>query len=217
MWDTIIKLFGLRGDSQPDLDSGGQRQELLDHLNLREWYNSLPPDKQQKVRESNNVMGIGGTKTNLLDQKLVSSGTMTQQDFLSGVVKHAAKEGDIQFAEEVLPEAMSAKGRSVENEHFMYLSLIKAHYKQRNDRDDAIEKCIDYCKKDIEIVDDFLNTWDSETPRIPSFKRLAIIYENKGEYEKAAEICEMAIERNLSDNTKGGFEGRKERILNKMD
>jgi len=216
MWDSLTELFGISKNTQPETDSGGQRQGLLDHLNLREWYRNLPPAKQQQVRNSNNVMGIGGTQTNLLDQEMVSSGTMTQQDFLAGVVKHAAKEGDIQFAEEVLPKAMSAKGRSVENEHFMYLSLIQAHYKERNNRNDAIENCVKYCKKDIEIADEFLKTWDGEIPRIPSFKRLAIIHENKGEYEKAAEICDMAIERNLIDKTKGGFEGRKERILNKM-
>ena len=217
VWDKLVEIFGINEDYTANSSSGEQRKELLDHLDLREWYEDLPSETQRQIRQSKNVVGIGGGEANLLDQKMLSSGSMTQQDFLAGVVKHAAKEGDIQFAEEVLPKALSANGRSIENEHFMYNSLIKAYYKERNNRDDAIEKCIEYCKRDISIIDEFLSSWNGDPPRIPSFKRLAIIYEKKGEYEKAAEICNKAIDRNLSDKTKGGFEGRKQRILNKMD
>jgi len=43
---------------------------------------------------------------------------------------------------------------------------------------------------------------------MPSFQRLTIIYEKKGEYEKAIEICKLALDYELLDSTKGGFEGR---------
>lgn len=217
MWEKIVEIFGINADYSAHSNPSEQRKELLDHLDLREWYDNLPSEKQRQIRESKNVVGIGGGEANLLDKKMLSSGSMTQQDFLADVVKHAAKEGDIQFAEEVLSKALSANGRHIENEHFMYNELIKAYYKERNNRDDAIEKCIEYCKSDISIVDEFLSSWDGDPPRIPSFKRLAIIYENRGKYEEATEICDKAIDRNLSDKTKGGFEGRKQRILNKMD
>lgn len=89
-------------------------------------------------------------------------------------------------------------------------------YKQRDDREDAIEKCIEYCQKDIEIADEFVAEFGG-VPRIPSFKRLAIIYERQERYEDALEVCDRALEIGTTDGTKGGFEGRKERIRNKME
>src|SRR5690625_1223172 len=52
-------------------------------------------------------------------------------------------------------------------------------------------------------------------PNIPSFKRLAIILEKQGKYDEAIKVCNMAITYNLTDGTKGGFKGRKERIYRK--
>jgi tetratricopeptide (TPR) repeat protein len=100
--------------------------------------------------------------------------------------------------------------------HFTYNELIDVYYKQRDDREDAIEKCISYCKKDIEIAEDFVIEF-GEVPRIPSFKRLAIIYEDLGRYKEALDICDQALKIGTTDGTKGGFEGRKERIRNKME
>ena len=53
-------------------------------------------------------------------------------------------------------------------------------------------------------------------PQIPSFKRLAIIYEKMGKYEEAISVCEKAIRYGLTDGTKIGFEGRIEKIKKKM-
>ncbi len=215
MLDDIIELFSGNKNYKSSNNSENQKQGLLEYLDLRDWYEDLPRDKQKIVRESHNVTLIGGNEKNLLDHKMLST-DMTQQDFLAQTVKSAAKDGNIEFAEEILPKALSAKGSSVANEHFMYNSLIKAYYKQRNERNDAIENCIEYCKRDFEIVDDFLESWDGEPPRIPSFKRLAIIYKKQQKYEEAIEVCNKAIERGLSDKTKTGFEGRKQRLENKL-
>ena len=54
-------------------------------------------------------------------------------------------------------------------------------------------------------------------PRIPSFKRLAIIYEKQERYEEALDVCDQALEIGTTDGTKGGFEGRKERIRKMID
>jgi tetratricopeptide (TPR) repeat protein len=49
-----------------------------------------------------------------------------------------------------------------------------------------------------------------------TYKRLCIIYERAKRYNDAVTICKLAIDRNLSDDTKSGFEGRLKRILKKM-
>jgi len=53
--------------------------------------------------------------------------------------------------------------------------------------------------------------------QVPSFERLAIIYEKQGRYKEAIEICQLAISHGLKDSTKGGFEGRIERLQKKLN
>lgn len=54
------------------------------------------------------------------------------------------------------------------------------------------------------------------TLRVPSFERLAIIYEQQGLYQEAIGVCELARQYRLEDGTKGGFEGRLKRLRKKM-
>lgn len=53
-------------------------------------------------------------------------------------------------------------------------------------------------------------------PRIPSFERLAIIYEKQGDYQSAIQLCQKAIVLGLHDSTKGGFLARKARLEKKQ-
>jgi tetratricopeptide (TPR) repeat protein len=52
--------------------------------------------------------------------------------------------------------------------------------------------------------------------RVPSFQRLAIIYDNQGRYAEAIEICQLALDYGLQDGTKVGFEGRIEKLRKKV-
>ncbi|WHY63234.1 hypothetical protein [Cytobacillus firmus] len=106
--------------------------------------------------------------------------------------------------------------------HFIYNSLIKLYYKERDQKVDALDKCINYCLKDIALFPKFEKAYIAEhthrgvapkIPRIPSFQQLAIIYEKQGKYKQALQICKRASEFGLHDNTKGGFEGR----INKLE
>jgi tetratricopeptide (TPR) repeat protein len=47
---------------------------------------------------------------------------------------------------------------------------------------------------------------------MPSFTRLAIIYEKSGMIQDAIQVCELAIKYRLSDATKGGFDARLEKL-----
>jgi len=50
---------------------------------------------------------------------------------------------------------------------------------------------------------------------VPSFQRLAIIFERQGRYQEAIEVCNLALDYGLEDNTKSGYAGRIERLKKK--
>ena len=109
--------------------------------------------------------------------------------------------------------------RDVSSRHFSYNDLIDFYYEQRETRPDALQKCIEYCQADILHIMPFLKKCEHEfgdIPRIPSFERLAIIYEKQGRYSEAIGICRKAISLGLWDGTKGRFEGRLERLNQKL-
>ena len=187
--------------------------DRIEVLGLRKWYLNLDDGQRQKLHNHSTWFGTGGEE-NLLEQK-VESTTQTASEYLKGVGSTAVKQKDYDFAEMVLLSALELDDGSATSTHFAYNGLINLYYKQRDERDDAIEECIKYCKKDIEIADDFVDEF-GEVPVIPSFKRLAIIYEKQERYEDAVDVCEQALKFGTTDGTKGGFEGRKERLRKKM-
>lgn len=70
-------------------------------------------------------------------------------------------------------------------------------YKQR-DVPEKLNQCIEYCKKDIALYpafdkDNRLRYGENDTLHIPSFERLAIIYEKSGDIENAIRINELAL------------------------
>ena len=61
-------------------------------------------------------------------------------------------------AEKMLLKALKAKDDNAIDRHFTYNILIKLYYKLRDQRKDAMEKCINYCKEDIKRLPEFLET-----------------------------------------------------------
>jgi len=107
--------------------------------------------------------------------------------------------------------------------------------------DKYLNKCIEYCKLDINSLAEMNEAYISEEIKrvkqltsysatknlkkeieeikekgfignIPAFKRLVIIYEKLGEFENAIEICDKAIEYGQSIED---FAKRKEKLIQK--
>lgn len=132
---------------------------------------------------------------------------------------------------ELYDKAFKKSEKNIINRHFYYNNIIEYYYGMRDKQTDALEKCIEYCKKDIEITPQVLSNMEKDDmwkhynqdgelvftpPRFPSFQRLAIIYDNLKEYEEAIKVCKKAIYNGLKDGTKTGFEGRIERLEKKL-
>lgn len=118
-----------------------------------------------------------------------------------------------------------------------WLSCISKIYYDYRDKQGYLEKCLDYLWRSVEIYNDCKEEWEKTDyqnycvpvikfidgvktvgdPFVYSytnvFEDLAIIYEKLGEYSKAIEVCNTALNFGLnSERTNGGFIGRRERL-----
>ncbi|MDR2933335.1 MAG: hypothetical protein LBV27_09545, partial [Oscillospiraceae bacterium] len=103
--------------------------------------------------------------------------------------------------------------------HYAYNNLIEFYYKYREASKEYFDKAIFYCQKDVILFPTLKPLFMADLqmiPRIPAFQRLAMLYDQRGEYEKAIEICGLGIKYDLADGTQGGFRARRERIEKKL-
>ena len=104
--------------------------------------------------------------------------------------------------------------------HFVLIGLQDFYYKYRDLEAKYLEKCIEYCFMDINSLEQMQRVYydkevaqikkfseiyskeemekkiskiDKFNGNIPAFKRLAIIFEKEKDFQKAVEICEIAI------------------------
>jgi len=141
--------------------------------------------------------------------------------------------------EKELLKELSSNKRDLLNRHFSYIQLYDFYYKYRELGEYYLNKCMDYCILDInslaEMNEAYINSklkQAKEFPslyskaekqeikktgfngNIPAFKRLAIIYEKKEDYQKAIEICNKAIDYGQSIED---FQKRKAEMINKLE
>ncbi|MCR4621185.1 MAG: TerB N-terminal domain-containing protein [Clostridiales bacterium] len=137
----------------------------------------------------------------------------------------------------------NAKNNPMER-HFASISLQDFYYKYRDLDQAYLDACIRYCKEDISQLEELQKCYyDEEQKRIkaysylssneikqrlseitpfcgtiPAFKRLAIIYEKRKDYNNAIDICNQAIEYyNLINNQSAATEfcERRQKLLEK--
>lgn len=77
-----------------------------------------------------------------------------------------------------------------------------------------LDKCIELCKEDIALNIERRKIKDA---RLPSLKRLVLIYASQKEFEKAIELCDTAIERRLIDKKDTGYEARRDKLAAKLE
>lgn len=115
--------------------------------------------------------------------------------YIQGVAAHFVSAKNYLLAEKLANVSESAAKNVIEL-HYCYILWIDLLYKQR-DNPDKLNLCIEYCKKDIASYPDFDRanraTYGNAPLHIPSFERLAIIYEKCGDYKNAAKINALAL------------------------
>lgn len=143
---------------------------------------------------------------------------------------------------DLLAALAKIKGDLVQR-HFIYISIQDFYYKYRDLDEKYLLLCIEYCMKDIQILNEMEAQYiQSEINRekeyakvmgnqftkqeedkirdtgfigrIPAFSRLAIIFEKQKKYEKAIEVCDIAIS---FKHEAEEYKQRKDKIIKKME
>lgn len=113
--------------------------------------------------------------------------------------------------------------KALEQEYYDLLQKIEDKYKALNQKGDFSGRpganLAAKCEKAISLFLTLVPLWESyeePIPRCPVFARQSMIFEKRGEYDRAAAVCVVAIRAGFSDDgTKGGMVGRLKRLLKK--
>lgn len=104
--------------------------------------------------------------------------------------------------------------------HFLLMGIVDDTYKQRKDNPEMKKICARISERHIEefpqIREALLKDMDGFLPRVTTFQKYATLLTEEGNYQKAIEVCEIALSHGLKDGTKTGFKGRIERIKKKV-
>ncbi len=193
-------------EAEPHHKPGG----YIGYLGLDEFWYGLTESERQLILSESAESPVEG--------EIVST-TYSQVSFLSNYACWAIKEAHWELAEKILSYCEKADGSLVDY-HFLYLNVSECYFSQIKKYEPAIDKAIEFCKKDIDLFPQFreplMIEFDGELPRIPSFQTLAMCYEKQGKYQEAIDVCKLAIAYGITDATKTGFEGRIRRLEKKM-
>lgn len=134
---------------------------------------------------------------------------------------NALLQKDYRRAEELLLKALDLKNYNSIEHNLTLNSLIRLYFKMRDEWEGAYDKCLFFCQEQITLVasEECIKDHQAEWKCLPvgvGFERLVIEYERMGRYQDTISICEKAISLGQSDNTKGGFQGRIEKLKKKM-
>lgn len=179
---------------------------LADVFQLKKIVNQLLELAHEKTKETLAIMRKSGQK---IENEYISKKRTVIDMF------DEAKEKDL------LQNIKQYSNDSVAR-HFCYLEMQNFYYKYRDLDKKYLEKCIEYCWLDINSLDELQKDYvNQEISRlnlfsqyrqpnevaneidsikktgfignIPAFKRLAIIFEKQKEFEKAINVCNLAI------------------------
>ena len=113
---------------------------------------------------------------------------------------------------------LSSKKNAIDR-HFHLQNIVSEAYRKR--KDPRLRKvCIEIAEKHLSELSDIIPPLKSDfgtLPRISTFQEYATVLTEDSKFEKAIEVCKIALSYGLHDGTKSGFEGRILRIKKKHD
>ena len=128
-------------------------------------------------------------------------------------------EKNYSLAEKIIQYAHKSNYSNILDYHFFLQTSADNYYKQKDVNPEALDRAIEFCKEDIALFPNISKEMIKEygsVPRISTFQTLAMAYEKKQMYSEAIEMCQIALNYGQQDTTKGGYEGRIEKLKKKL-
>jgi tetratricopeptide (TPR) repeat protein len=126
---------------------------------------------------------------------------------------------DLSFSRRVFEKAeeLALKADDVLDLHFLYMHGLNRNYIERDRVEDALDKAIEYCEKQIALAPRAVEAFkvefsQNEVPGHTGFTQLAIIRDKQKRYAEAIELCKEALRQGWD----GDWEKRIERYEKKL-
>lgn len=104
--------------------------------------------------------------------------------------------------------------------HFFLLRLIDRMYYFRKDYPQAIDYTVEFCKSDIENFPNYIKERGIDCLKnctSPSFQKIIMIYEKRGDLDTAIQYCNLAIQYKIVDTNNSYYDLRKQKLLKKQE
>ena len=139
----------------------------------------------------------------------------TEKDFLDDFFKNANR-----FYKPFNAEIFTVLyDRQKQNKRGNELSKLNVRYANalyyyRKDDPTLVGKTIMLLKDDVDYQ---LGKDSTYLTKVPSLKKLILIYSSRGDYDEAIEYCDKAVERKIYDVRQSGFEPRRKALIEKRE
>lgn len=193
---------------------------IIGYLKLNDFWESCSKDEQSAlIRYYQGGLGIKAESSPICGN--ISFSSQTKLNYLSAMIGWAISDKNYVLADKLINagENEQISQHELLDAHYFWQNAAECFYKQRDERSDALELTIKFCLKDIDMFPNYVELMRKEfdtIPRITTFQRLVIFYEKNEQYDKAIDICNLAIKYELTDSTKGGYLSRLEKLKKKL-
>lgn len=122
-----------------------------------------------------------------------------------------------EYLDQILEELNTKKDAL--NRHTYLMKVVDQAYKDRATK--STGRLLEYMaelhiEEFPEIQTALKKDENGDWPQVPTFRKYAIFLAEHGRFDRAIEVCQKALEHELKDGTKGGFEDRIARIKRKQ-
>lgn len=104
--------------------------------------------------------------------------------------------------------------------HYLLQRIVQESYKLRKNKKYR-DLCLAFAEQHFNEFDELSPSlkreMDDVLPRVTVFQQYATVLTEIGDFDRAIKVCEKAIEYQLQDGTKSGFQGRIQRISKKIE
>lgn len=185
---------------------------MIGSLNLDWFWDSLTAEERKTIT----VYSLDSSNS-IPDQGRTGSTSASQLNYLITFLLYASSRRQYHIAETLIRLCKKAKGSYLDF-HYFYISAGECYYNQIRRGRGPVDSAIYYFELDVDLFpryrEELYANFRGRTPYIPSFQRLATLYEIQGRIGDAIIISEKALELGMimMYTTENGFQDRIDRL-----